>query len=97
MIHIEGKVVDIMPETSGVGKSGRQWRERAAVINHVAHEQYPKNVVVAFKGEARGIAEAKPQIARYIRGMPGAVKLRDGIIRATTLSEVEEKLGALLD
>ena len=29
MIHIEGKVVDIMPETSGVGKSGRQWRERA--------------------------------------------------------------------
>ena len=41
MIHIEGKVVDIMPETSGVGKSGRQWRERAAVINHVAHEQYP--------------------------------------------------------
>lgn len=52
MIHIEGKVVDIMPETSGVGKSGRQWRERAAVINHVDHEQYPKNVVVAFKGEA---------------------------------------------
>ena len=54
-------------------------------------------LTVEFKGEARGIAEAKPQIARYIRGIPGAVKLRDGIIRATTLSEVEEKLGALLD
>ncbi len=52
-------------------------------------------LTVEFKGEARGIAEAKPQLARYIRGIPGAVRLRDGIIRATTLCEVEEKLRAL--
>ncbi len=53
-------------------------------------------LTVEFKGEKRGIAEAKPQIARYIRGVPGAVKLRDGIIRAATLDEVEEKLRSLL-
>lgn len=52
MIHIEGPIIKILPEKSGISQSGRQWRERAAVINHVAHEQYPKNVVVAFKGEA---------------------------------------------
>lgn len=53
-------------------------------------------LTVQFKGERRGIAEAKPQIARYIRGVPGAVRLRDEIIRATTLSEVEDVIMSLV-
>lgn len=51
---------------------------------------------VEFKGERRGVAEAKPQIAKYIHGIEGAVKLRDSIVRAQTLAEIEEKLGELL-
>lgn len=57
MIHIEGKVVDIMPETSGVGKSGRQWRERAAVscdISIDAHEYRGK-----FFNEIKGFGLKK--------------------------------------
>ena len=54
-------------------------------------------LTVEFKGERRGIAEAKPQIARYIHGVPGAVRLRDEIIRAVTLAEVERVLLSLAE
>lgn len=51
MIHIEGVIVEIMPVKSGVGQSGREWKEREVVINHVTSVEYPKNVAVTFKGE----------------------------------------------
>lgn len=50
MIHIEGPIIKILPEKSGISQSGREWRERDVVIGHVASLQYPKNVVVTFRG-----------------------------------------------
>lgn len=50
MIHIEGPIIDILPEKSGIGQSGKEWRERDVVIGCVASVQYPKNVAVTFRG-----------------------------------------------
>lgn len=50
MIHIEGPIIKILPEKSGISQSGREWRERDVVIEHVTSLQYPKNVVVTFRG-----------------------------------------------
>lgn len=50
MIHIEGPIINILPEKSGISQSGREWRERDVVIEHVTSLQYPKNVVVTFRG-----------------------------------------------
>lgn len=50
MIHIEGPIIKILPEKSGISQSGREWRERDVVIGYVASLQYPKNIVVTFRG-----------------------------------------------
>lgn len=50
MIHIEGPIINILPEKSGISQSGREWREREVVIEHVTSLQYPKNIVVTFRG-----------------------------------------------
>lgn len=50
MIHIEGPIINILPEKSGISQSGREWRERDVVIEHVTSLQYPKNIVVTFRG-----------------------------------------------
>ena len=50
MIHIEGPIIDILPEKSGIGQSGKEWKERDVVIGYVASVQYPKNVAVTFRG-----------------------------------------------
>jgi hypothetical protein len=51
MIHIEGPIMEILPEKSGVSQSsGKEWRERDVVIGYVTSLQYPKNIVVTFRG-----------------------------------------------
>ena len=50
MIHIEGPIINMLAEKSGISQSGREWREREVVIEHVTSLQYPKNVVVTFRG-----------------------------------------------
>ena len=50
MIHIEGPIINILSEKSGISQSGREWREREVVIEHVTSLQYPKNIVVTFRG-----------------------------------------------
>lgn len=50
MIHIEGPIINILPEKSGISQTGREWRERDVVIGYVASLQYPKNAVVTFRG-----------------------------------------------
>lgn len=43
MIHIEGPIMEILPEKSGVSQSsGKEWRERDVVIGYVTSLQYPK-------------------------------------------------------
>lgn len=50
MIHIVGPIIKILPEKSGIGQSGREWRECEVVIEHASSLQYPKSIVVTFKG-----------------------------------------------
>lgn len=50
MIHIEGLIIKILPEKSGISQSGKEWRGCEVVIGYVTSLQYPKNIVVAFRG-----------------------------------------------
>ncbi len=54
-------------------------------------------LTVKFKGERRGVAEAKPQIAGYIKGIPGAVKIRSEIVTSVGADEVDAVLRRLID
>lgn len=58
-------------------------------------EQMTEHVemLVAYKGEARGIKEARKHIAWYIKGLPGAARLRSEVFKITDLAS----LNALLD
>ena len=49
MIHIEGPIMEILPEKSGISQSGKEWRERDVVIGYVTSLQYPKNIAVTFR------------------------------------------------
>ena len=44
--------------------------------------------MIEKKGLHRGLAEARPHMARYIKGLPGAASARDEIMRADTLDAV---------
>lgn len=50
MIHIEGPIMEILPEKSGISQSGKEWKERDVVIGYVTSLQYPKNIAVTFRG-----------------------------------------------
>ena len=50
MIHIEGPIIKILPEKSGISQSGKEWRECEVVIGYATSLQYPKTIVVAFRG-----------------------------------------------
>ncbi len=47
------------------------------------------------KGEYRGIREARKHIAWYIKGMPGASRIKGEVFRAETLSRIRELLDEL--
>jgi tRNA-dihydrouridine synthase B len=53
-------------------------------------------LLVAHKGEARGVREAKRHLHRYLRGMPRAAKVRERIFGLESLSEAEERLKDLV-
>ncbi len=54
-------------------------------------------LIVADKGEAVGVCEARKHMAWYTRGIEGAPACRDKIMRARTLSEMAELVTALGD
>ena len=47
-------------------------------------------LLVAYKGEYRGIQEARKHMAWYIKGKPGGAKLRELIMQAKTKDEMTE-------
>ena len=40
-------------------------------------------------GEDRAVRHLRGQLPHYVRGYPGAARLRDAIVQATTIAEVE--------
>jgi nifR3 family TIM-barrel protein len=47
---------------------------------------------IAINGEKAAIAEMKKHVAWYIKGIPGASTLRNGVFRAATIKELEENI-----
>jgi nifR3 family TIM-barrel protein len=75
------------PEFSPVGEPSPGERVELA-LEHL-------RLVVAHKGEARGVREAKRHLHRYLRGVPGASRVRERIFGLESLAEAEERLREL--
>ena len=58
------------------------WKEKLAVI--IQHME----MAVADKGQPRGIREMRKHLGWYIKGIPGAAVMRQGLMRAETREEV---------
>jgi len=54
-------------------------------------------MVCRQKGETRGIREMKRILPHYIKGVPGAAKLRDRLVRVDNMEEVKKFLRKLLE
>jgi tRNA-dihydrouridine synthase B len=51
-------------------------------------------LVIAEKGEQRGVREMRKHLAWYLKGLPGAARMRTAIMAATTEGEVRELVAA---
>lgn len=54
------------------------------------------NMIVAFKGETRGIREVKKHLYRYLKGIPHISRVRENFFRVESRIEAEQKLKSLL-
>lgn len=54
-------------------------------------------LLVRYKGEYRGIQEARKHMAWYIKGLRGGAVLRERINRAVSVEEMESVIGVLCD
>ena len=50
-MKVTGIITAVLPETSGVSKSGKNWRKKEAVVQYEAG-QYPKSIVFQMMGDA---------------------------------------------
>lgn len=48
-IDIEGKIIQIMPSTSGMSKAGKEWTKQEFVIE--TKDQYPRKVMMSVMGD----------------------------------------------
>lgn len=49
-MKVTGIITAVLPETSGVSKSGKNWRKKEAVVQYEAG-QYPKSIVFQMMGD----------------------------------------------
>lgn len=65
-MEIQGRVVEVMPVQSGVGKnSGREWSSQEFIIEYNENTQYPRQACLRIFGTDR-IAEINIQIGEYV-------------------------------
>ncbi|MEO8150959.1 MAG: DUF3127 domain-containing protein [Bacteroidia bacterium] len=48
-LELTGKIIQIMPETSGVSKAGKEWKKQEFLIETI--ETYPKKVFLSMMGD----------------------------------------------
>lgn len=48
-LELTGKILQIMPETSGVSKAGKEWKKQEFLIETI--ETYPKKVFLSMMGD----------------------------------------------
>jgi nifR3 family TIM-barrel protein len=65
------------------------WLQRKEVIKEHLR------LMIETKGEARGVLEMRKHLGWYIKGIPGAAKMRQELMKAETMSQVEVMLEAL--
>jgi len=53
-------------------------------------------LIIALKGETRGVREAKRHLHRYLRGIPDVSRVRESLFKMKTEEEVKQKLESLL-
>lgn len=66
-----------------------EWIRRRAVIGEHL------KLMIEVKGEVRGILEMRKHLGWYIKGMPGAARLRQEMMKAETSDQVNELLDRL--
>lgn len=54
------------------------------------------DLIVSFKGETRGVREAKRHLYRYLKGIPHVARLRESIFLVDSKQEARERIQALL-
>lgn len=74
----------------GVG-GGPDWRQRSEVIRE--HLQ----LMIEAKGEDRGVLEMRKHLGWYVKGLPGAARLRQEMMKAETADQVLELLSRMED
>lgn len=68
-MEIQGRVIEVMPVQSGVGKnSGREWSSQEFIIEYNQDTQYPRNACLRIFGSDR-IAEINIQNGEYVSVM----------------------------
>lgn len=50
-MNVKGIITAVLPETSGVSKSGKNWRKKEAVVQYEGG-QYPKSIVFQMMGDS---------------------------------------------
>lgn len=50
-MNVKGIITAVLPEISGVSKSGKNWRKKEAVVQYESG-QYPKSIVFQMMGDA---------------------------------------------
>lgn len=48
-LELTGKIIQIMPETSGISKAGKEWKKQEFVVE--TFETYPKKVCLSMMGD----------------------------------------------
>ena len=48
-LELTGKILQIMPETGGVSKAGKEWKKQEFLIETI--ETYPKKVFLSMMGD----------------------------------------------
>ena len=48
-LELTGKIIQIMPETSGVSKAGKEWKKQEFIVETI--ETYPKKVALSMMGD----------------------------------------------
>ena len=47
-MELTGKIINILPIQSGIGKNGNEWKKQEIIIQ--TEEQYPKNICITLWG-----------------------------------------------
>jgi tRNA-dihydrouridine synthase B len=81
---------ELLRTTGDAGQAPSLPEALAVAIDHL-------DLMVAAKGERRGVIEMRKHLVAYLRGFPGASRLRSEIVRIEGHADVRARLAAARD